>query len=62
MVSEKERENVMRKLTIILILAVVALCGCGEKCSVNTPPWSETEVARMEADDVETVPFAIFRF
>jgi len=47
----------MRLVTIIVILLCALMSGCLN--TVKTAPWSDSEIERMEAEEIETVP--IFR-
>jgi hypothetical protein len=52
----------MKGFITILAAMMFVLTGCFEDAKVETPPWSDRQQEQMEDDNIETIPFAIFRF
>ena len=49
------------KTIILTALLVILFAGCSNS-TMRTPPWTENEIQRMECDNIEVVPIAIWRF
>lgn len=52
----------MKKLIVSLGIVIFVLTGCSEQSKVDSPPWNKKQITQMEADEVTTVPLAIFKF
>ena len=49
-------------ITIAVVMLMIVLTGCAENAKIETPSWSDEQIRQMENDEIETVPFAIFKF
>ena len=52
----------MKIILTLVILFCMMIVGCNEKSKVKTAPWSDTEVERMENDEIKSVPILVLPF
>lgn len=53
----------MKKIILTLaVLCSIVLMGCNESATTSIPPWSPSQIERMENEEVKCVPLLVFRF
>ena len=44
-------------LTIILLCSIMMTVGCDSSHTVSHVPWTDTQIERMELEEIDFVPF-----
>ena len=51
----------MKIILTMMLLCSIMIIGCSGNSKVKTAPWTDTEVERMEYDEIKSVPLFLVR-
>jgi hypothetical protein len=52
----------MKKLLTLSVLFCILISGCSETSKVQSPPWEKSQIESFETDEINSVPFLVFKF